>query len=96
MKEIAAISKLAHKNIVGYKGCWVEADEPNQPRLDKIMKKLHRGKGCHKEVNDAISEQSSDDQEFVMNVELNEENDKRVKEKGLVLMNDQNSSFDDS
>ena len=25
MKEIQAISKLAHKNIVGYKGCWVEA-----------------------------------------------------------------------
>jgi translation initiation factor 2-alpha kinase 4 len=25
MKEIEAISKLNHKNIVGYKGCWVEA-----------------------------------------------------------------------
>ena len=27
MKEIEAISKLSHKNIVGYKGCWVEAEE---------------------------------------------------------------------
>ena len=30
MKEINAISKLSHKNIVGYKGCWVEAQEPTQ------------------------------------------------------------------
>jgi hypothetical protein len=29
MKEIEAVSKLAHKNIVGYKGCWVEAADPN-------------------------------------------------------------------
>lgn len=25
MKEIQAISKLSHKNIVGYYGCWIEA-----------------------------------------------------------------------
>jgi hypothetical protein len=29
MKEIQAISKLAHKNIVGYKGCWIEVDVPD-------------------------------------------------------------------
>ena len=40
MKEIAAISKLCHKNIVGYKGCWVEAEEPPPERIKKIMKKL--------------------------------------------------------
>jgi hypothetical protein len=36
MKEIEAIAKLYHKNIVGYKGCWVEADDPNLDRIDKI------------------------------------------------------------
>lgn len=29
MKEIEAISKLNHTNIVGYKGCWVESVEPD-------------------------------------------------------------------
>jgi hypothetical protein len=36
MKEIEAISKLNHKNIVGYKGCWVEAQEPDLDRLKRI------------------------------------------------------------
>lgn len=36
MKEIQAISKLYHKNIVGYKGCWVEAGEPETDRLKRI------------------------------------------------------------
>lgn len=40
MKEIEAISKLCHNNIVGYKGCWVEAEEPNRQRLDKIICKV--------------------------------------------------------
>ena len=70
MKEITAISRLSHKNIVGYKGCWVEADEPDENRLEKIMQKLYKGKNQSK-LNDAISEQSSDDKEWVMNVELN-------------------------
>jgi serine/threonine protein kinase len=42
MKEISAISKLNHKNIVGYKGCWVEAEVPTQDRLDKVVKKIKR------------------------------------------------------
>jgi translation initiation factor 2-alpha kinase 3 len=42
MKEISAISKLNHKNIVGYKGCWVEAEIPTQARLDKVIKKIKR------------------------------------------------------
>ncbi len=33
MKEIQAISNLAHKNIVGYKGCWVEAADLDSSRL---------------------------------------------------------------
>jgi len=40
MKEIGAISKLSHTNIVGYKGCWVEAQEPDQERLNKVLKKI--------------------------------------------------------
>lgn len=40
MKEINAISKLSHKNIVGYKGCWVEADEPNEDIVRKLNAKL--------------------------------------------------------
>jgi len=40
MKEIGAISKLIHTNIVGYKGCWVEAQEPDQERLNKVLKKI--------------------------------------------------------
>jgi hypothetical protein len=36
MKEIEAMTKLSHENIVGYKGCWVEADEPDCKRLNKI------------------------------------------------------------
>jgi serine/threonine protein kinase len=36
MKEIEAIAKLSHKNIVGYKGCWVEAHDPDIDRINKI------------------------------------------------------------
>ena len=39
MKEIEAISKLSHKNIVGYKGCWVEAQEPDLDRIKRIQEK---------------------------------------------------------
>jgi uncharacterized protein YaeQ len=42
MKEIQAISKLSHKNIVGYKSCWIEADEPDEERLDRICEKIKR------------------------------------------------------
>lgn len=40
MKEIQAISKLSHKNIVGYKGCWVESDEPDTELLQRICSKI--------------------------------------------------------
>jgi hypothetical protein len=36
MKEIEAISKLSHKNIVGYKGCWVEGGDANTEAIDRI------------------------------------------------------------
>ena len=42
MKEINAISKLSHKNIVGYKGCWVEAEEPKGTIIQKVLNKLKR------------------------------------------------------
>lgn len=29
MKEIEALVKLDHPNIVGYKGCWIEAKYPD-------------------------------------------------------------------
>jgi serine/threonine protein kinase len=45
MKEIQAISKLSHKNIVGYKGCWVEAENPDLDRLERILKKIHKRRG---------------------------------------------------
>lgn len=71
MKEIQAISKLAHKNVVGYKGCWVEADEPEVDRLKRIGLKINKrqqrrvGQLCEE-----IDENSEDDPEFVLNVEL--------------------------
>lgn len=39
MKEIGAISRLSHTNIVGYKGCWVEAREPDTSTINLILKK---------------------------------------------------------
>lgn len=39
MKEIEAISKLSHDNIVGYKGCWVEAEEPDRKIVERILLK---------------------------------------------------------
>ena len=40
MKEIEAISKLNHENIVGYKGCWVEAEKVDLNRLEKILSQI--------------------------------------------------------
>jgi hypothetical protein len=42
MKEIEAISRLEHKNIVGYKGCWVEAEDPDTEKVNKVLKKIQR------------------------------------------------------
>ena len=39
MKEIQAISKLSHKNIVGYKGCWVESEDADLDRIHRIRVK---------------------------------------------------------
>jgi len=39
MKEIEAVSKLTHKNIVRYYGCWVEAQEPDVDRVKRIQEK---------------------------------------------------------
>jgi len=48
MKEIEAISKLNHKNIVGYKGCWIETDDLDQEQLDAIIRRLKRKSGWAK------------------------------------------------
>ena len=63
MKEIEAISKLTHKNIVGYKGCWVEAEEPNSDRVKRIQEKqLRRKKRAQNyEINEKICERNDDD-----------------------------------
>ena len=42
MKEVEAISKLDHSNIVGYKGCWIEAVQPDHERIQKVLDKLKR------------------------------------------------------
>lgn len=68
MKEIRAISKLSHKNIVGYKGCWIEAEIPDTTRLSKIMKKIH--KRTRSNQDEEIEEDDLDDPEFVMRCEL--------------------------
>lgn len=68
MKEIQAISKLAHKNIVGYKGCWVEADEPNIDCLKKINSKIRKQAG--KIGIDPVEESDADDSEIKFAGEL--------------------------
>ena len=68
MKEIRAISKLSHKNIVRYKGCWIEAEIPDTARLSKIMKKIQ--KRTRSNQDEEIEEDDLDDPEFVMRCEL--------------------------
>lgn len=68
MREIQAISKLYHKNIVRYQGCWVEADEPDEVKLKKILKKSRRSFNVG-----GISEDQQDDSEFEMKMELEDE-----------------------
>ena len=72
MKEIEAISKLSHINIVGYKGCWVEAAEPDSTQVAKIIKNLSKNKG--KEVPsmcDGIDESDDDDSQYALSKDLN-------------------------
>jgi hypothetical protein len=74
MKEIEAISKLSHKNIVGYKGCWVEADEPDRDRLQRIANKIKKRKGRHvASIGEGIDESESDDSQFALHAELEDE-----------------------
>jgi hypothetical protein len=74
MKEIEAMTKLSHENIVGYKGCWVEADEPDCDRLNKIALKLKKRKGRQVvSIGEGIDESSGDDSQFALNAELENE-----------------------
>lgn len=79
MKEIQAISKLSHKNIVGYKGCWVEAEIPDKARLSKIMKKIHKRTRFNQD--EEIEEDDLDDPEFVMRCELEDGQQKMFNER---------------
>lgn len=70
MREIQAISKLAHKNIVGYQGCWVEAEQPDTDRVAKILSRLHK----HRQPSELTIEESvNDDPEFALQRELQDE-----------------------
>lgn len=73
MIEIEAISKLQHKNIVGYKGCWVEAEEPDSQRVQKIIEKLSKGRGWLASIGDSIEESDEDDPQLALSNDLNKE-----------------------
>jgi len=79
MKEIEAMTKLSHKNIVGYKGCWVEADEPDTDRLKKVADKLKRRRGKHvASLGEGIDENSADDSQFALHAELEDEVEQKM------------------
>jgi hypothetical protein len=71
MKEILAISKLEHRNIVGYKGCWVEAEELELDRLNRIAQKIKKRRHDLGSIGQ-IEESENDDPEVALCVELNE------------------------
>lgn len=73
MKEIQAISQLSHKNIVGYKGCWIEADEPDFAKVKKINSRFTRRHARVVSIREGIDESSADDSEFALNDELQTE-----------------------
>ena len=66
MKEIQAISKLSHKNIVGYKGCWVEAEEPDRKIVERILLKQQKRRGRYspQSFEDKVEEINEDDSDF--------------------------------
>ena len=66
MKEIQAISKLSHKNIVGYKGCWVESEDADLDRIHLIKDKQHRRirRTQNYEITDKIYERDDDDSDY--------------------------------
>lgn len=66
MKEIEAISRLNHKNIVGYKGCWVEAQKPDLDRVKRIQEKQQKRKKKQYafEVDEKICERNDDDSDY--------------------------------
>ena len=76
MKEIEAISKLSHKNIVGYKGCWVEGGDPDTDILDRIQAKQYKRRlrtvnaGCDINLHEEIYEDSDDDSQRAKQLSL--------------------------
>lgn len=75
MKEIEAISKLQHKNIVGYRGCWIESEDVDTEELNRILRRLNRNKP---RFGNSIEESDSDDPEFRKFQEINQEQEDRA------------------
>lgn len=78
MKEIQAISKLYHKNIVGYKGCWVEAGDPETDRLKQITAKINRLTNKVSYNCEEVVENDEDDPDFERNKELEDDRDRNA------------------
>ena len=103
MKEIEAISKLGHKNIVGYKGCWVEAGTVDETRMTKIQAKQLKRKmrritnGADLSLKDGIDERDDDDSEWEFDVKENEElNAQFEMQSDLIYNNDSDSNRSNS
>ena len=99
MKEIEAISKLSHKNIVGYKGCWVEGGDPDTDTIERIMAKQFKrklrtyGKALDVSINDGIKEDSDDDSLRAQDIQLNRElNEQEIEKRNEILSEDSSSS----
>ena len=44
-REIVAISKVQHKNVVRYYACWIENQEPKRDTVTRIIKKIKHKEG---------------------------------------------------
>lgn len=77
-KEIQAISRLCHNNIVRYFSSWVEPVVPNKERLDKIARHLKKSSNNHqqdkfdKDNFESIDEEEGSSEEFNHDLRQNE------------------------
>ena len=77
-KEIQAISRLCHQNIVRYFSSWVEPVVPDEQRLEKIMRHLYKHNRVQKtkiadtECNKNIDEEELSSQEDFDDLRQNE------------------------
>lgn len=88
MKEIQAISKLSHQNIVGYYGCWIEAEKPDEKlltRMNEVLKPRKNQKMNTVDIDQEIIETEEDDPDYKLTHDLNhEENERRFNEEPLI------------